>query len=460
MTISEFLPYSLEIEQAVLGCLINPEYKLYSEILKLEPPDFFEPINRDIFLALKSIVDKNRNISFEGMFDELKVINAHVRYNNLQDYIRNLLSLPVDIDNIEQNVNTLREYRIRRDYFNFIQKQRLDALNLEIDNVTLLAIHNTFMTNLALKSFSDDILSLSQIAGSEFARFVERTLNPQWNRGLSTGYESLDILTKGFAPCDVTVIGGRPSMGKSRFMLNIFLNTVIKQNSPALYYSMEMDKSQLYICCAAIISGVHQNVIQTGMTLMEDDKNAVHDANKTILSNPNLFVNDSRSLSLSQIRAHMRKMCLTKGVKLFIIDYLQLINDIASADNKVSASGEVIRQLRQSAQDLSVHVIVGSQLKREVENRRDRRPKMSDLRESGNIEEYADRVWLLYRDDYYDDYSDQPDILEIIVDKQRSDGMKGIIKLHFDKPTGRVGEVKTGFNRSHLNVPNGQPRSD
>ena len=437
MSIADFLPFSNEIEQAVLSALINPNNKFYDEILKLEDEDFYEAINKDIFHSAKDIVSKGHVLSYEQLFSQFKDHKLDSIHYNFEDYLKKIVSIPVNFDSLQNNLDKLRSLRIRREYYFHLESQKNSILDNEIDNEQMFSNAESFINTTTLKSFSEDIHSGSDLCSEEYSNIVKRRANPRNVFGISTGLEELDRLTKGFSSGDITIVGGRPSMGKSRLLLNLYLNAALKSGVPSMYFSLEMSRSQIYRCCIAILSNVSQNKLQSGY-ISDSEWELVNQANRMLLSS-NIYVSDSRSTNLAKLRAQLRKMARVNGVKLFFVDYMQLLSDISMADNKVGISGEVVRQLRQSAQDLECHVVVGCQLNRSCEERKGNRPMMSDLRESGNIEEYADRIWLLYRDDYYNsNYSIKPNVLEVIVAKQRTDGETGNVELDFEKSTGII----------------------
>lgn len=439
MGIADFLPYSVEIEQATLSSFLNPENKLYNEILKLDGEDFYEPVNRDIFSCLKKLVNQGLILSYEQIFNSFRENRLDKNHPKFEDYLKKIIAIPVNLDSLKNNLDKLRNLRMRREYYQHLEDQRNSIFDMDITNEQLFSESENFMTQTILKSFSDDIKKGSELSSIGLENIMYRKSNPSMTTGIPTYYEELDRLTKGFSLEDITVVGGRPSMGKTRLMLNVFLNTAIKAKIPTMYFSLEMSKVQIYMCCMAILSGVSLSKIQTGF-ISDTEMEMISQSNRTFIGS-NLFVSDARSMSISKMRAQMRKMSRQHGVQLFFVDYLQLLSEISRADNKVGITGDIVRQLRQSAQDIKCHVIIGSQLSRGLEQRADKHPKMSDLRESGNIEEYADRIWLLYRDDYYTrEYSQKPGILEIIVDKQRTDGETGIVELDFERSSGRIKE--------------------
>lgn len=247
--------------------------------------------------------------------------------------------------------------------------------------------------------------------------------------GLSTGYQDLDHMTAGLQPADLVIVAGRPSMGKTTFAMNMAEHAVLHTGKPVLVFSMEMPGESLAMRTISSLGRIDQHRLRTGK-LQEEDWPRIH-STVSLLSNTPLFIDDTPALTPSELRARARRLAREVGqLGLIVIDYLQLMQGSGSRENRTAEISEISRALKTLAKELNVPIIAASQLNRGLEQRADKRPVMSDLRESGAIEQDADVILFIYRDEVYNEDSREKGVAEIIIAKQRN-GPIGKVKLTF-----------------------------
>jgi replicative DNA helicase len=276
-------------------------------------------------------------------------------------------------------------------------------------------------------------------------RVQEMADNPNDITGVPTGFYDLDRLTSGFQAGDMVVLAARPSMGKTALAINIAEHVALHEELPVAVFSMEMGASQLAVRIVGSIGRIDQMHLRTGK-LTDDEWPRLTEAIEK-LRNVSLHIDETPGLTVSELRANARRLARQCGGKLglIVVDYLQLmsVSSSMSEENRATAVGEISRGLKMLAKELQCPVLALSQLSRGVESRTDKRPMMSDLRESGAIEQDADVIMFIYRDDYYNKDSKEPGVAEIIISKQRN-GPTGIVKLAFIKPLTKFESLASG----------------
>ncbi|MBQ9578841.1 MAG: replicative DNA helicase, partial [Ottowia sp.] len=279
---------------------------------------------------------------------------------------------------------------------------------------------------------------IQALAPALLARVEERSVNPSDITGVATGFVDLDRMTSGFQSGELIVLAARPSMGKTALAINIAEHVAINVAMPVAVFSMEMSADQLAIRIVGALAGLNQRNLSTGQ-LRDEDWPRLTDAVERLRA-AKLFIDETGNLTPSELRASARRLARQQGgLGLIVVDYLQLMHSSGggSDENRATELGEISRALKGLAKELQCPVLAISQLNRSVESRTDKRPLMSDLRESGAIEQDADLIMFIYRDDYYNkEKSREPGVAEIIISKQRN-GPTGTVKLTYDAPTTR-----------------------
>ena len=402
--VKRVLPHSIEAEQSVIGSML---------------------MDRDAIIAASEIVvaddfyQKQYGIMFDAMvelFNEGKPVPPEVCS---LDFVRDILATVPTSVNVRSYATIVHEKAVLR---------RLIRINEEIANncyagkdslETILADTEKQIFNLLESRASGDFVPIRQVALNVLDKIEQATRSKSTVTGLPTGFIDLDYRMSGLQPSDLILIAARPSMGKTAFVLNITDYIAVRRQKTCLIFSLEMSKEQLVNRMLSMESNVDSQKLRTG-TLTDADWDAVVEGIGTIGSSK-LVIDDTPGISIMELRSKCRKVKLEHGLDLVMIDYLQLMSGSGkNGDNRQQEISEISRSLKAIARELSVPVIALSQLSRACETRTDHRPMLSDLRESGAIEQDADVVMFLYRDDYYNKDTDNPNTAEVIIAKQRN----------------------------------------
>jgi replicative DNA helicase len=432
-------PRATEMEQAVIGAMIAiPEYAAEG-LGFLQAEDLYHPEHQYIFESIQ--LNQTAGLSVDiatvvEMLQEMGVSEAARRY------ARELGSFPtiLCVEQLRNYMQVIRDHRIRRDVI-ALSYDNIELALAEIDGKQIVEKVSGGLLKIADTALSDSgVGKSSKVTSTVMASLLERKENPNTMAGLSTGWHELDKMTGGFQGSDLIIIAARPSMGKTAFVLNFIQNTVLCLKKPGLIFSLEMSKEQLVQRMLSSMSGLDSQNLRNGMITDMQWKLLNLQAEK--LMNAELFIDEGANLTPAAMRARAKQIMMDTGNRLGVVcvDYLQLMSG-SGRENRVQDVSEISRSLKTLAMELKVPVIALSQLSREVEKRADKRPMLSDLRDSGAIEQDADTVIFLYRDDYYnkskeEQEKNQTEDAEIIISKQRN-GPTGVVNLRFNKPLTR-----------------------
>ncbi|MBR3162609.1 MAG: replicative DNA helicase [Clostridia bacterium] len=426
MELGKIPPHDLEAEQAVLGSMLTDKDAVIASIETLKPESFYREDNRLIYEAMLNLYNNSEPIDIITIKSELESIGKFEQVGGLE-YLASLPDKVPTTANVQKYINIVEEKGILR---NLIRTAN-EIINLgydpteDVEDIMDNAEKKIFniMQNKNQKGYTP----IKDVLVESFNQLEELYNRKQHITGVPTGFSELDYKTAGFHGSDLILIAARPAMGKSAFALNIATNAATKANVPVAIFSLEMSKEQMVnrmLCSEAMVDS---NKVRTGK-LEEDDWVKLAE---TIgpLSEAEIYIDDTPGISVMEIRAKCRKLKLEKNIGMVVIDYLQLVQAsskrFGSREQEIS---EISRSLKVLAKELDVPVIALSQLSRAVEQRPDHRPMLSDLRESGAIEQDADIVMFLYRDDYYNEDSEKKDIAEVIIAKHRA-GSTGTVEL-------------------------------
>ena len=426
MEVGKVPPHDIEAEQAVIGSMLTDKDAVISAVEKLKPEDFYREDNKAIYEAILSLYSKAEPIDIITVKDEL-IGNGKFETVGGLEYLAMLPDKVPLTTNIDQYIKIVEEKSILRNLI----KASTDIINLgygqteETDAIIDIAEKKIFdiMQRKNQKGYSQ----IKDILIETFAE-IEKLYNQKgYVTGVPTGFVDLDQITAGLHKSDLVLVAARPAMGKSAFALNIATYAAIKANTPTVIFNLEMSKEQLVnriLCCEAMVDS---NKVRTGK-IEEADWVKLATALGPLSEAP-IYIDDTPGISIMEIRAKCRRLKLEKNIGLIVIDYLQLIQGTgkkgASREQEIS---EISRSLKILAKELDVPVIALSQLSRAAEQRQDHRPMLSDLRESGAIEQDADIVMFLYRDDYYNQDTEKKNIAEVILAKHRA-GSTGTVEL-------------------------------
>lgn len=429
----QFLPHNFLAEKMILSCLLLNSETIEITIQTLSADAFYFKNHQEIYKAIVS------------MYKSQLAIDAFTIAAFLQDHgnLKKIGGVKVLIDLITQipNINYLEEYiRLVKDKF---IRRSLIKLGYEVvnsgyvTNVPLENILNDFenaLFNLTNEIKTSKLLSGAELLNNVFSELKDKSLNPRLP-GLSSGFYDLDSLIQGFQKSDLIIIAGRPSMGKTALSLNLMLNVIKTSHLPVLFFSLEMSKEQIMYRLLSMEANINQMRLKSGK-LSDEDWSKLIKVIKTISKFP-FFIDDTSNLSIQDIRYKLKTILFEQSeIGLIIVDYLQLMQSSKSrTENRVQELSQITRSLKILAREFNIPIIALSQLSRNIENRMDKKPILSDLRESGSIEQDADLVLMLYRNTYYnknnlDDFNSK--LIELIIAKQRN-GPTGTVKLNFDE---------------------------
>lgn len=426
MDITKIPPHDIEAEQAVLGSMLTDRDAVIAAIEIIKPEDFYREDNKAIYQAIYNLYGKGEPIDIITVKAELIEEGNFEKVGGLE-YL-SLLPLKVPTTaNAEMYIKIIEEKSILR---NLIQTSN-ELIELgyaqteEVDYIIDEAEKRIFniMKNRNQKGYTP----IKDILVDSFQQ-IEKMYNQKGAiSGIRSGFIDLDNKLSGLNNSDLILVAARPAMGKSAFAINIATNVAIKSNIPVVIFNLEMSKEQVanrILCSEALVDS---NKVRTGQ--MEDSDWEKLASTLGPLSAAEIYIDDTPGISIMEIRAKARKLKLEKNIGLIVIDYLQLIQGTGKKGaNREQEISEISRSLKILAKELDVPVIALSQLSRAAEQRQDHRPMLSDLRESGAIEQDADIVMFIYRDDYYNQESDKKGIAEIILAKHRG-GSIGTIEL-------------------------------
>lgn len=418
MPVTKIPPNDIEAEQAVLGSMLTDKDAVSSAIEILNKEDFYREDNKAIFEAMVNLYSRPEPIDIITVKDELLSIGKFDVVGGLE-YLADLPEKVPTTANVDKYIKIVEEKSILRSLIKtsnelitlgYDETQEVDAVMDQAEKKVFDLMKDRNQTGYSL---------IKDVLVDSFEQ-LERLYNQKGGiTGVPSGFAELDLRTAGFHNSELIILAARPAMGKTAFALNIATN-VAKANIPVLLFSLEMSKEQLANRILSSEAMVDSNKIKTGK-LDENDWVKIVDALGT-LSEMKMCIDDTAGISITKLREKARKLALEKNIGLIIIDYLQLIQGSGSRKNgsRENEISEISRSLKVLAKDLKIPVIALSQLSRATEQRKEHRPMLSDLRESGAIEQDADIVMFLHRDDYYNDESENKDISEVIIAKNRS----------------------------------------
>lgn len=426
MDIGKIPPHDIEAEQAILGSMLTDKDAVISALEILKPEDFYREDNKAIYEAIFNLYNRAEPIDIITVKSELVSLGKFESVGGLE-YLATLPDKAPTTANVEQYIKIVDEKAVLRKLI----KSANEIIDLgygqteEVEDIMGVAEKKIF--DILKQRSKSSYTPIKDVLVETFAQ-IERLYNKsEAITGIPTGFTQLDYKMAGLQNSDLILIAARPAMGKSAFAINIASNAAIKHGVPTVIFNLEMSKEQVanrILCSEAMVDS---NKIRTGK-IEEDDWTKLAGALGPISEAP-IYIDDTPGISVTEIRTKCRKLKLEKNIGLIVIDYLQLIKASGRNNSREQEISEISRSLKILAKELNVPVVALSQLSRAPEQRKeDHRPILSDLRESGAIEQDADIVMFLYRDDYYNENSEEKNIAEVIIAKQRS-GSTGTIKL-------------------------------
>ena len=424
--IKRVLPHSIEGEQSVIGSMLMDREAIIAASEIVTADDFYQHPYGIMFEAMVELFNEGKPVDLVTLQDRLKEKDVPPEISSL-DFVRDIITTVPTSANVKSYATIVKEKAVLR---------RLIRINEEIANTcylgrepleTILADTEKKIFDLLQNRNSGEFVPIRQVALNVLENIEKAYRTRETVTGVPTGFHDLDYKTSGFQPSDLILLAARPSMGKTAFVLNVVDYVTVRRGIPCMVFSLEMSKEQLVNRMLSMESNVDTQKLRTG-TLTDSDWDAVVEG-VGVIGSSTLIIDDTPGISVTELRSKCRKVKLEHGLGMVIIDYLQLMTGSGkNGDNRQQEISEISRSLKALARELKAPVVALSQLSRACETRADHRPMLSDLRESGAIEQDADVVMFLYRDDYYNKDSEMKDIAEVIIAKQRN-GPIGTVNL-------------------------------
>jgi len=410
--------------------------------------DFYRHEHKLIYAAIGGLINASKAADVITVFERLQSLGKADDIGGLV-YLNSLAQYVPSASNIRRYAEIVRERSILRKLVSASDEIATNAFNPQgkpVDKILDEAEQKIFNIGEEGSRMKQGFQSMDALVVELLDRVTEMAENPNDITGVRTGFHDFDKMTSGLQPGDMIVLAARPSMGKTSLAINIAEHVALNEGLPVAVFSMEMGASQLAVRIVGSIGRIDQGHLRTGKLSDEEWPRLTEAIEK--LRTVSLHIDETPGLSTSELRANARRLARQYGrLGLIVVDYLQLMSTSSSGDeNRATAVGEISRGLKMLAKELKCPVIALSQLSRGVESRTDKRPMMSDLRESGAIEQDADIIMFIYRDDYYDKNSKEPGVAEVIISKHRN-GPTGTVKLAFLKPITKFENLE-GYSHS------------
>ncbi|RUO28219.1 replicative DNA helicase [Aliidiomarina sanyensis] len=427
-------PHSIEAEQSVLGGLMLDNQAWDNVAERVITDDFYLLSHRMIFAAMHRLSEQNKPIDLVTLTERLELTNELERVGGTA-YLLEIQKNTPSSANINAYADIVRERALLREMIgvaNEIAEAGYDTQGRPSKELLDFAESKVFAIAEKRSSSSEGPQSLSGILDRTLDRIEYLANNATLNgvTGVSTGFTDLDKKTAGLQPSDLIIVAARPSMGKTTFAMNLVERAALNEEKPVVVFSLEMPSEQIIMRMLASLSRVNQTSVRTG-DLDDDDWARIGSAMTVLKEKGKLYIDDSSGLTPTEVRSRARRIAKEHGgVSMVMVDYLQLMTVPGMSENRTLEIAEISRSLKALAKELKCPVVALSQLNRSLEQRSDKRPVNSDLRESGSIEQDADVIMFIYRDEVYHPESDDKGLAEIIIGKQRN-GPIGRIKLMF-----------------------------
>lgn len=422
-------PHHLEAEQAVLGAIILEPSVLISVNERLRAEDFYRPGHQKLFQVMNEIAEKGEPV-------DLVTITADLSDKKLLDevggvsYLTELASVVPTAANVDYYAKIVEEKAILRRLIRTATQIAMSGYSGGEEVSNLVDTAEKKILEISQRNVRGGFVPIKDVLLESFEQIERLHYNNSGIRGVPSGFVDLDRMTSGFNKSDLIIIAARPAMGKTAFALNVAQNVALRANETVAIFNLEMSAAQMVMRMIAAEGNIDAQAFRTG-NLNEEDWEKLTMAISS-LSEAKIFIDDTPGVTVNDIRSKLRRLQTEHGLGMVLIDYLQLINGRGNGDSRQQEISEISRSLKLMAREFNCPIIALSQLSRAVEQRQDKRPMLSDLRESGSIEQDADIVAFLYRDDYYNEDSEKKNIAEVIIGKQRN-GPVGKVELLFLK---------------------------
>jgi replicative DNA helicase len=420
-------PHSIEAEQSVLGSMLLDRDAIITVFESVKPGDFYKEAHKEIFEAIFTLFNKEEPIDLITLTEELKKRGTLEAVGGIS-YLNSLLYGAPISSNVKYYVTIVEEKATLRRLIKSSEEIIYLGYSPDVEAIQILEHAQKSIYDISQYRSRENFIPIKQVLSNTFDKIEELYENKSGITGLTTGFVDMDRKLNGFHSSDLILIASRPAMGKSAFSLNLAHNAAMKTSASVAIFSLEMSKEQLMFRMLAAESMVDLGKIQNG-NLNEDEWSKIAKA-AIPLSQANIYFDDTPGITVTEMRSKARRLKMEKGLDLVLIDYLQLMQGDGRAENRQQEISAISRNLKIMAKELACPIIALSQLSRAPEARSNHKPMLSDLRESGAIEQDADLVMFLYREEYYNPDSDKKNIAEVIIAKHRH-GETGTVELYW-----------------------------
>ena len=419
------LPHSIEAEQSVIGSMILDREAITIASELIFPEDFYNKQYGVLFEAMVELNDEGKPVDLVTLQNKLKEKDVPPEVSSLE-FIRDIITAVPTSANIRYYARIVAEKSTLRKLIRTVGEIENDCYAGKESLEVILEDTEKKVFDLVQRRNSGDHVPIRKVVMNALQRIEAASKSTGSVTGIATGFFDLDVMTSGMQPADLVLIAARPSMGKTAFVLNIAQHAAFKLNKSVAIFSLEMSKEQLVNRMFSLESSVDAQHLRNGKLDETEWEKLIESAG--VIGNSKLIIDDTPGITIQEMRSKCRKFKLEQGLDMIIIDYLQLMSGGGKSESRQQEISEISRSLKALARELNVPVLSLSQLSRAVEQRPDKRPMMSDLRESGAIEQDADVIMFIYRDDYYNKDTEKPGVAEIIIGKQRN-GPVGTVEL-------------------------------
>lgn len=435
-------PQNAEAEASLLGAILIDGDAIVKVADAVSAADFFEARHQRIYEAMLDLYEKRSAIDVLTLSDKLRN-SGYLDMVGGPSYLTELTNFVPTAAHAEQYADIVAQKAMRRRLISTAQELSSMGFDESLGLRDLIEEAETKLFSVSETQVKQNVISIEDILSESFERLDDLHKDKKSIRGIPTGYKDMDDMLAGLQRSDLFVLAARPAMGKTAFVLNLAHNVAVKAKEPVLIYSLEMGKEQLVDRLLSMQSGVDAWALRTG-NLTDQDFEKIGEA-MGVLSEAPIYIDDTPGITVSDLRTKARRQSHKQPLGLIVVDYLQLMSGgsrFSNSANRVQEISEISRGLKGVARELNVPLIALSQLSRSVESRSPQIPQLADLRESGSIEQDADIVAFLYREDYYNPDSDRKNILDVLIKKHRN-GPVGGIELFFDRDKQKISSLDT-----------------
>jgi len=422
------LPHNIDAEKSVLGAILVNNENYYRVLENLKPEDFYLDAHRVIYRKMVDLIEKSKAIDLITIQEEL-VRAAQLEAAGGITYLAGLLDGVPHLVNIDHYIEFIREKSLLRQMVGVANKIMAESFDQAEPAEEILDRAEQSLFNLSEKRMRSGFVSVKDMELHATQLLEKLYTEREMITGVATGFRDLDRLTSGLQPGDLVILAARPSMGKTALCLNIAQHVALQKSLPVGMFSLEMSKEQLLMRMLCAEARVDAHKVRTGYLGKEDFRKLIDALGHT--TQAPMYIDDSSTLTVMEMRAKCRRLKAENGLSMIIVDYLQLMSGYGRVENRTQEISGISRGLKALAKELNVPVVALSQLSRAPEQRQgDHKPQLSDLRESGSIEQDADLVMFIYREEVYKPSDENAGLAELIIAKQRN-GPTGIVKLAF-----------------------------